>query len=336
MARGRSIATGGGRVVVTEEMEDPTVGNLVSRRKHCSENSPGSIANPLVRSRDTTSRRDLEELGTPQEIRVIRKALSISMGREVPQKEATSNFIIDSLLETNLLRFDRWFKSYAEFSWSPPIQLVVYAKFSCSPPIRSVVQIICRVLSVSANSIGGLCQVLLVSADLISGSNHIPCSLGLRQFNWWFMPSSLGLRRFHRWFKLYVEFSRSPPVQLVVYAKFSWSLPIQSVVQIICRVLSVSANSIGGLCQVLLVSADSIGGSNHMSSSLGLRQFNWWFMPSSLGLRRFDRWFKSYAEFSRSPPIQSVVQIICRVLSVSADLIGGFLSYVEFSRSTPI
>ncbi|KAJ1415887.1 hypothetical protein SESBI_17726 [Sesbania bispinosa] len=56
-------------------------------------------------------------------------------------------------------------------------------------------------------------------------------SLGLRQFNWWFMPSSLGLRRFDWWFKSYVEFSRSPPIQLVVYAKFSWSPLIRSVDQ---------------------------------------------------------------------------------------------------------
>ncbi|KAJ1415891.1 lipoyl synthase, chloroplastic-like [Sesbania bispinosa] len=130
------------------------------------------------------------------------------------------------------------------------------------------------------------------------------------------MPSSLGLRRFDRWFKSYAEFSRSLPIQLVVYAKFSWSPPIRSVVQIICRVLSVSANSTGGLCQVLLVSVDSIGGSNRMSSSLGLRQFNWWFMPSSLGLHRFDRWFKSYVEFSWSSPI---LRLKDRVLSRSKD-----------------
>ncbi|KAJ1415889.1 hypothetical protein SESBI_17728 [Sesbania bispinosa] len=152
--------------------------------------------------------------------------------------------------------------------------------------------------------------------SLLETKYSLLSSLDLRQFNWWFMPSSLGLRRFDRWFKSYVEFSRSPPIQLVVYAKFSWSPPIRLVVQIVCRVLSVSANSIGGLCQVLLVSADSISGSNRMSSSLGLRQFNWWFMPSSLGLHRFDRWFKSYVEFSWSSPI---LRLKDRVLSRSKD-----------------
>ncbi|KAJ1438640.1 hypothetical protein SESBI_02904 [Sesbania bispinosa] len=80
MDRARSAAVSGGRVLVSNDIEGPAVENLILRRNRYLENSPGSIADHLVKSQEAAPWWNLEELGTPEEIGVIRRALSISLG----------------------------------------------------------------------------------------------------------------------------------------------------------------------------------------------------------------------------------------------------------------